>query len=100
MIICIANLLTPDALCKLRDLLEGARFADGKATAGWHAKLVKHNEQAIAPHTATQEAAAMVAAALRGNEVFLPPCCRGDFVPSSSRATARDVPMARMWMMR
>jgi PKHD-type hydroxylase len=70
MIICIANLLTPDALCKLRDLLEGARFADGKATAGWHARLVKHNEQAIAPHTATQEAAAMVAAALRGNEVF------------------------------
>lgn len=70
MIICIANLLTPDALRKVRDLLEGARFADGKATAGWHARLVKHNEQAVASHAATQEAAALVTAALHGNAVF------------------------------
>ena len=70
MIICIANLLAPDALCKARDLLERARFADGKTTAGWHARLVKSNEQAIASHPATQGAAGLVAAALRANEVF------------------------------
>lgn len=70
MIICISNLLDPSALGKVRDLLERARFADGKATAGWHARLVKDNEQAVASHPATQEAADLVAAALRGNEVF------------------------------
>jgi PKHD-type hydroxylase len=70
MIICIANLLAPDGLRRVRDLLDRARFVDGKATAGWHARLVKSNEQAIASDAATQKAAGLVAEALRGNEVF------------------------------
>lgn len=70
MIICISNLLDAATLGKVRELLGRARFADGKATAGWHARLVKDNEQAVASHPATQEAAGLVAAALRGNEVF------------------------------
>jgi PKHD-type hydroxylase len=68
MIICICSLLDAAALRKLRELLDRARFAEGKATAGWHARLVKDNEQAVASPPAT-EAAALVEAALRGHEV-------------------------------
>jgi len=70
MIICIARLLDPDILGKVRGLLTRARFSDGRATAGWHARLVKDNEQAEASHPAVREAATLVSAALLGNEVF------------------------------
>lgn len=45
-------------------------LADGRATVGWHARLVKDNEQAVASHPATQDAVGLVAAALHGNAVF------------------------------
>ncbi len=70
MIICIANLLDTGVLSKVRALLDAARFQDGRATAGWHARLVKANRQAAPRDPAVREAAAIVAAALLGNEVF------------------------------
>lgn len=70
MIICIANLLETDALGKLRALLDAARFEDGRATAGWHARLVKENRQAVARDAATRQAGEIVTAALLGHEVF------------------------------
>jgi len=45
MILPVANVLTPDQIARFRERLSAARFQDGKATAGWHAKLVKANEQ-------------------------------------------------------
>lgn len=48
MLLCIANLLDSDACADARSKLEQARFVDGKATAGWHARLVKDNRQADA----------------------------------------------------
>lgn len=46
MIICIGNVLSGEELSALRGALEAARFVDGRATAGWHAALVKRNTQA------------------------------------------------------
>ncbi|NJL46174.1 MAG: PKHD-type hydroxylase, partial [Leptolyngbyaceae cyanobacterium SM2_3_12] len=42
----IPNLLTPEELEQLYQGLAKAEFVDGQLTAGWHAKLVKHNRQA------------------------------------------------------
>ncbi len=46
MILCIAEALPPAEVHALGTALEGVRFVDGRATAGWHARLVKHNLQA------------------------------------------------------
>lgn len=45
MIICIDQILTPEQLERIRNTLDGGEFQDGRSTAGWHAKLVKNNEQ-------------------------------------------------------
>ncbi|WP_449285866.1 Fe2+-dependent dioxygenase [Marinobacter sp. PE14] len=45
MIICIDQILTPEQLQRIRNALDGGQFQDGRSTAGWHAKLVKNNEQ-------------------------------------------------------
>lgn len=42
----IARLFTPEECRKLRERLASVPFEDGRATAGWHARLVKHNLQA------------------------------------------------------
>lgn len=70
MIICISNVLDPGLLGKVRALLDIARFEDGRATAGWHARTVKENRQAARRDPATREAAELVATALRANDVF------------------------------
>lgn len=46
MILCVAEVLSHDDLAAVHARLVGARFVDGRATAGWHARLVKHNLQA------------------------------------------------------
>lgn len=48
MLLCIADVLDPAACAAARERLARARFVDGKATAGWHARLVKDNRQADA----------------------------------------------------
>jgi len=70
MIICIANMLDDARLGKLRALLAEARFTDGRATAGWHARLVKANAQASADHPATIQAASLVRDSLLAHPVF------------------------------
>lgn len=45
MILPIPNLLTPEEVARFRDRLAAGRFLDGAATAGWHARQVKANEQ-------------------------------------------------------
>lgn len=45
MIFCIDNVLSPDELQSINSSLANAQFVDGKLTAGWHAKLVKENQQ-------------------------------------------------------
>ncbi|PWS35255.1 Fe2+-dependent dioxygenase [Falsiroseomonas bella] len=70
MITCISQLLDTPTLGKVQALAEAARFEDGRASAGWHARTVKANHQAERHDPATREAAALVAAALRGNAVF------------------------------
>lgn len=45
MILCIGNLLTDDQLLRIRAAMDDGEFQDGRKTAGWHARLVKNNEQ-------------------------------------------------------
>lgn len=46
MILCIGDVLEPDALARVRAGLERVEFRDGRETAGWHARTVKRNTQA------------------------------------------------------
>lgn len=69
MLITIADVLPLSELDEIRAMLGAMRFEDGRATAGWSAKLVKDNEQA-------REGAALsllrerVSKAILENEVF------------------------------
>src|SRR5437763_5432059 len=42
----IAGVLDPGEIAEAREVLGEAEFVDGRATAGWHARLVKNNLQA------------------------------------------------------
>lgn len=46
MFVTIADVLTPADLAEIREGLAKLAFVDGRATAGWNAKLVKANRQA------------------------------------------------------
>ncbi len=71
MIICLDGLLSGKDLGALLAKVELARFRDGKATAGWSAKLVKNNLQLDASDRHYPDIAARIDAALRANEVFM-----------------------------
>jgi len=45
MLLIINDVLTADDIAKVADRMNALRFVDGTATAGWHAKLVKNNQQ-------------------------------------------------------
>ncbi len=45
MILVIKDVLGPDDILKVSDKLNALNFVDGTKTAGWHAKLVKNNQQ-------------------------------------------------------
>lgn len=70
MILCIASVLTVEEIDQVRAGLEGATFIDGRATAGWHARLVKHNVQADGRAPEVRELQALVGRALRRNALF------------------------------
>jgi len=55
MILCIGDILTASVLQRLRGLLAGATFEDGRATAGLAARLVKSNLQLATGTPAHQE---------------------------------------------
>lgn len=70
MLLCIANVLTPDELRVINAHLAVAEFVDGKITAGWHARLVKHNLQ-LDNHAATaSDLKQTVMAALQRNALL------------------------------
>ena len=69
MITCLADVLTPQELTEIRQALQPAAFADGRATAGWHARLVKHNLQ-VRPDPAVDALRERIGQALRRHPVF------------------------------
>ncbi|MFV3129221.1 Fe2+-dependent dioxygenase [Niveispirillum sp. KHB5.9] len=69
MILPVANVLSPDEVASMVERLGGARFQPGLATAGWHARLVKDNEQLRADDPAHGDLRAMVEAAVRRHPV-------------------------------
>lgn len=70
MIICIAGVLSAEELEKVHGLIEQGRFVDGWETAGWHARLVKRNEQIQTNSDAARRAGELVGGALDRHEVF------------------------------
>lgn len=69
MLITVADVLSREGLDEVRATLAAMRFEDGRATAGWSAKLVKDNQQARegAVLTLLRE---RVTKAILDNEVF------------------------------
>jgi PKHD-type hydroxylase len=70
MILCIADVLTSAELDIIRSVLDNAEFIDGKLTAGWHARSVKHNTQLSSKSEAAGTVRALVSQALQRNELF------------------------------
>jgi PKHD-type hydroxylase len=66
----IADVLDADGLREAREVLSGAKFVDGKVTAGWHARLVKNNLQASAKDARVAALRETVAQKIRENAVF------------------------------
>ena len=69
MFVQIPNLLTSEELNTLGQTLATAKFEDGKLTAGWHAKLVKHNQQ-MASEDGEVSPRRMIIKALQRNPLF------------------------------
>ena len=69
MIFSIEQIFSPDELAQIRQDLDQAEFVDGKLTAGWHAKLVKNNQQ-LKVGTSQKELQAKVRATLLKNPLF------------------------------
>lgn len=69
MIFSIDHVLDPDELADIKQILEHAEFVDGKLTAGWHAKLVKNNQQ-LKAGTTQKVLKAKIRTALLKNALF------------------------------
>lgn len=70
MILCIGDLLNHETLQQVRDCLAELPYSDGRATAGWHARLVKQNEQADGSHLMARQAESLIRSALEQNSLF------------------------------
>lgn len=76
---CIAGVLSEAEVAGLAALLDDGALVDGRTTAGWHARLVKHNRQLRGDaHKAERE---RVRAALAANEVFAAAALPRRFAP-------------------
>lgn len=64
MILSIDAVLDAPGLVRLRELLASGIFEDGKITAGWSARLVKHNQQLAAGNNAYDEVMTLLIAAV------------------------------------
>lgn len=69
MILCIDAVLTQEELETLSNQLKSAPFVDGKTTAGWYARQVKHNTQ-IQPGEVAASVRSLILNALRRNALF------------------------------
>jgi PKHD-type hydroxylase len=70
MILTIDSAITSEEHQQLMGALSEAKFVDGKATAGWHAKLVKHNTQLDGESPQAKELTQLVKAALQRHPLF------------------------------
>lgn len=70
MILCIDNVLMPEQLDRIRDLLKDAEFVDGKLTAGDYAQTVKHNQQLPGGTDVAEAVESIVAQAIADNPLF------------------------------
>jgi PKHD-type hydroxylase len=70
MIFVIDNVLTSEELSLINQTLDAAEFVDGKTTAGWHARLVKHNAQLKRGSDCAIELKDLVNRALKRNTLF------------------------------
>ena len=70
MILCIGEVLTPDELDDISKRLTDAEFIDGKTTAGWHARLVKHNTQLPKDSPVLGKVRSLIHTALQRNRLF------------------------------
>ncbi len=70
MILCLANVLSHAELKAIEAVLADGAFVDGRATAGWHARTVKRNEQVATTSDAARKAGEIVNAALNRHPVF------------------------------
>jgi PKHD-type hydroxylase len=68
--IAIANVLNAEELEKVRGTLARVRFLDGRATAGFAAREVKHNRQADALDRNAEEIRNLVTERIQSNELF------------------------------
>ncbi len=66
----IPNVLTPEELTTITTTLAAAEFVEGKRTAGWHAQLVKENQQLSAQSPAALSLGGVVRAARRRHSLF------------------------------
>lgn len=69
MIFSIDNIISPAEVAEIKQILKKAEFVDGKLTAGWHAKLVKNNQQ-LKVGTSQQELKTKIRTALTKNALF------------------------------
>ena len=70
MIFAIAGVLSSDELTEINSTLSKAEFVDGKLTAGWHAKLVKNNQQLKGGRSQTKNLQGKIREALNRNALF------------------------------
>lgn len=70
MILSIDNVLTPDELNFVTSRLDTTDFVDGKTTAGWHARTVKHNTQLTSKAPYAKELTELVKTAIVRNTLF------------------------------
>lgn len=70
MIFSIPSVLTTEELNFVAERIDDTDFIDGKTTAGWHARLVKHNTQLKTQATYAQDLKDLVKTALWRNPLF------------------------------
>lgn len=66
----ISDVLEAADIAAARETLASAEFVDGRATAGWHARLVKNNLQASASDERVIALKESLAKKIRGNAMF------------------------------
>lgn len=70
MILCIGDLLNAAELQQITDAFDELPFTDGRQTAGWHARLVKNNEQATSADDTSRRIDQLIWQAMQRHALF------------------------------
>jgi PKHD-type hydroxylase len=70
LIVTLDTLLNDEQLTAICDALMTAEFSDGQRTAGWHARLVKQNQQLDRSSAMAEDLRQQVLSALQANALF------------------------------